>query len=279
MSVKTPKGVATVGITMSENALGEASSDNGGDGDNPLVCDSCGKEYESKQGIKYHYKTDNNPCKSDIECPTCGKATFYNNHGVRLHHSNAHNESIAGDKVTCEQCGDTTRVTPSKLNRGKNHFCDPKCRGEWFSENQVGEDHHQYNRVEVECDWCGDTITRSPSQINDNLNFCNAEVCQAKWNSHNNRGKDHPNWQGGDSYIDYGSNWKPQRRKAKERDDYECQVCGMTKEEQGYALDVHHIVPIESYDDPKDANRLQNLITLCRGHHRKYEGWNLIPQT
>jgi len=93
-------------------------------------------------------------------------------------------------------------------------------------------------------------------------------------------GKDHPAWSGGhDNY--YGPNWKQNRKKALERDEYQCQACNMTQKEHatkyGQGLHVHHIIPQSNFDDYEKQNALNNLITLCRKCHSKYEGWNLRP--
>lgn len=49
----------------------------------------------------------------------------------------------------------------------------------------------------------------------------------------------------------------------RERDKNECQMCGMTKKENGRNMDVHHIVP---YLDSRN-NDMENLISLCRSCH------------
>jgi len=73
----------------------------------------------------------------------------------------------------------------------------------------------------------------------------------------------------------YGPTWHTQRRRARKRDEYRCQACGMTdhehKDRYGWELEVHHIIPIREFDDLGAANELKNLVTLCRRHHRKYE--------
>lgn len=82
------------------------------------------------------------------------------------------------------------------------------------------------------------------------------------------------NWAGGYEPY-YGENWAEKRRAARSRDGYECVVCGKTdqehRSEHGWELEVHHIEPVRTFDDPTDANGLENLITLCRTHHREYE--------
>lgn len=88
-------------------------------------------------------------------------------------------------------------------------------------------------------------------------------------------GEDNPMWKGGkDDY--YGPSWPSARRNARDRDDYSCQRCGMTDaehtEKYGQALHVHHIEPFRTFDDHSEANRLGNLVTLCRECHDQLEG-------
>lgn len=87
-------------------------------------------------------------------------------------------------------------------------------------------------------------------------------------------GEENSYWRGGYEPY-YGPNWYEQRRKAKNRDNHECVKCGKTDEEHleeyGWELEVHHIVPASSFQDYQKMNDLENLITLCRKHHRKYE--------
>jgi DEAD/DEAH box helicase domain-containing protein len=68
---------------------------------------------------------------------------------------------------------------------------------------------------------------------------------------------------------EYGPNWQQQKEAARERDEYTCQICGLP--EDGRAHDVHHINPFRSFASHKEANRLTNLITLCRADHRRAE--------
>ena len=67
----------------------------------------------------------------------------------------------------------------------------------------------------------------------------------------------------------YGRNWQVQRESARARDGYRCQVCGLP--EQGRAHDVHHKTPFRTFTSYEQANRLENLITLCHPCHRRVE--------
>ncbi|SFK67562.1 HNH endonuclease [Halogranum rubrum] len=72
-------------------------------------------------------------------------------------------------------------------------------------------------------------------------------------------------------HLDYGSNWERQRQKTLERDNYECQHCGLTNAEHeaewNQGLHIHHRVKRRKFDDHRNANRLENLVTLCRDCH------------
>ena len=84
----------------------------------------------------------------------------------------------------------------------------------------------------------------------------------------------HHRWDGGgDPY--YGKNWHEQRRKTLRRDEFECQNCDMGEgeheESYGLGLDVHHIVPVREFEEKEEANRLDNLVALCRNCHNRLE--------
>lgn len=67
----------------------------------------------------------------------------------------------------------------------------------------------------------------------------------------------------------YGPEWPRQRDLARARDGYTCQVCG--KSENNRAHDVHHKIPFRTFESPHQANRLENLVTLCHSCHRRVE--------
>jgi len=76
---------------------------------------------------------------------------------------------------------------------------------------------------------------------------------------------------------DRGPNWEEQRRRARARDGYRCRHCSVA-EREGRAHDVHHIQPFRTFgyvrgqnDRYLEANRLENLVTLCRSCHRRVE--------
>jgi len=67
----------------------------------------------------------------------------------------------------------------------------------------------------------------------------------------------------------YGPNWRQQRDLARQRDGYTCQVCGLP--EGGRPHHVHHKMPFRAFPSFEQANRLENLITLCPACHHRAE--------
>ena len=67
----------------------------------------------------------------------------------------------------------------------------------------------------------------------------------------------------------YGPAWNKLRAQVRARDEYRCQVCGKVEGDRTH--DVHHITPLRAFISISDANRLDNLITLCQSCHRKAE--------
>lgn len=157
-------------------------------------------------------------------------------------------------KLTCEECNKDFVVSYPERDQ---IYCSRECKYE-----------SQRNKLERECSFCGESYITTPS---DNLYYCSLE-CMGK----DRRGSNHMNWKGGVS-LSYANNWWSKRKKVLERDSHSCVVCGRNKEEIDGFLDVHHIKPLRRFDDFGKANDVRNLVTLCRSHHLKVEGWNLIP--
>jgi 5-methylcytosine-specific restriction endonuclease McrA len=106
--------------------------------------------------------------------------------------------------------------------------------------------------------------------------YCNRQ-CAGKARTRRFAQANHPNWRGGGAFY-RGPNWHTQAAKARKRDDYKCQRCGISQKKLGRKLDVHHITPFRTFgyikdenDNYKKANQLSNLITLCSECHKSVE--------
>jgi DEAD/DEAH box helicase domain-containing protein len=67
----------------------------------------------------------------------------------------------------------------------------------------------------------------------------------------------------------YGPGWTELTRLVRARDGYRCQMCGLVEKDRAH--DVHHKTPFRSFASPEQANRLENLTTLCPACHKRAE--------
>lgn len=75
----------------------------------------------------------------------------------------------------------------------------------------------------------------------------------------------------------YGPNWLMQRRRARKRDQYKCQICGIHEKEYGQELSVHHKKPFvyfESYEKLIDFKILFLFVNHAIGRYIK--GSNIL---
>lgn len=209
------------------------------------TCVNCGDEfYDSKSRRKY--------------CDSCHSNAGQNNG----------NWSGAKETTTCQTCDAVFDYYPSEKDGVYCEDCVSTADG------LLPENPAQKNRVETECTYCGDDMTVVPSRLNDREHgvFC-SRTCHGAWLSTNVVGPDHHQWEGGE--IRYGGTWWRVRKRALARDEYQCQKCGRSSDDLGRNPDVHHIERVRDFDDPSDAHRLSNVVTLCRSCHRHVEAGNV----
>jgi DEAD/DEAH box helicase domain-containing protein len=84
---------------------------------------------------------------------------------------------------------------------------------------------------------------------------------------------------------DRGPNWDEQRARARARDGHQCRNCG-APERPNRAHDVHHVQPFRTFGYVRgqnehylEANRLENLVTLCTSCHRRVEVDRMVRGT
>lgn len=73
--------------------------------------------------------------KVKSKCPTCGEV-FSNDHGMKIHHSRKHGESIAGISVNCAVCGQKVTRRPYRIENGRKNFCSDECTEEYNKHTQ-----------------------------------------------------------------------------------------------------------------------------------------------
>jgi len=203
-------------------------------------------------------------------CPDCGKE-LSTEQGRDSHRSQMHDWSRMVE-VICDWCGDRFERKRSVESQTDQSLCSQECNAKFQSEHYSGENSQAWERgpPTFECEVCGSTFEGNTS--NANL-YCSRE-CQVEARDFPS-GEEHPNWNPDyEWWPHYGANWSEQRKKARERDG-RCQVCGIPSWAyrclHGQALDVHHVTPFEEYDDQKEANKLENLMTLCASCHNTVE--------
>ncbi|MFH1567672.1 MAG: HNH endonuclease [Gemmatimonadota bacterium] len=120
----------------------------------------------------------------------------------------------------------------------------------------------------VSCQHCGAAI-EVPAWYRDrgmSLHYCSAE-CRVAWT------RSQPSFEvrldGG--RRGRGGNWEVQAGSARSRDRYTCQVCGVTEEELGRRLDVHHRIPFSRFRSNIEANKLEHLVSVCPPCHQQLE--------
>ena len=131
--------------------------------------------------------------------------------------------------------------------------------------NQYEEDSRHCHEIAEECG-CSETAVRE---------WLNRHGIETR-GSADFTGEDHPRWNGG--VVDYGAGWNGRKRRAvRERDDHNCQNpgCSVTQsehlDEYDEKLHVHHLQKARDVDYPEKRNAKENLITLCRDCHRRWE--------
>ena len=254
-------------------------------------CPVCNKTYQADPGrLKWGRQT------------TCSRKCSYQLRAEKRTKSS---------QVICPVCGSTFTAFPSRLKRAKyTPVCSSECLykgrslgiikrevtrpyanavnpsprpnhcidcGEQITEKATRcLDCSRKSRVqwtEWVCETCGKTVKKRRSKVAPahRRRFCSHECANI-----GNRGENNACWKGGYEPY-YGPNWKSQQRKARKRDSYTCQECGITEQELGKSLDVHHIQRFADFDDYRPANKLHNLISLCHVCHLKRE-WKDFPE-
>ena len=181
-------------------------------------------------------------------------------------------------KVKCLICGNEFLVSASKQKRYRT--CSSKCREIYYKKivnpyryklSQKIESKKKRNktfmdkRIAVECACgCGEVFKITEARYK--LNVTGKHFKNRKHYENWFRGENCTFFLGGHTNY-YGADWRKQRKLARKRDVI-CQHCGKTKQENGKELDVHHIIPFRYFNKSEEANKLDNLITLCIKCHR-----------
>ena len=201
------------------------------------TCIYCGDTFTTKQSKKI----------------SCGKRD-------KLHRPNEKDVMV---DVVCGYCGRIFQKTAGAyrvaVRDGKNQGC---CQLHTHILNG--------STLSLTCDECGKVFERAKSLSTGEYSFC-SEECRAKNLDYRPRGEDHYHYIDGKSSNWRGFGWTPIRKHIRERDNNTCYLCGITRDELGQELDVHHLVRFGEFEDSAEANDYANLISLCPSCHHSEE--------
>lgn len=236
-----------------------------------MECRTCGRVLPTDAGARQHHAKVHGESLPNRTCKGC-EVGFYDPKSQRAFcddcepnaGSNNPNWRDAQETAECRLCGAEFGYYPSDK---EGAYC-PACVDS--SEEFLGEPYRKDAEwVDTACEYCHREMEVLQSTLDyGHGRFCSRD-CLAGWLSENVVGENHHQWEGG--AIPYGRRWWRIRREALERDDHRCRNCGRTDRELGREPDVHHIVPVRSFDSPEEAHTLDNVVCLCRSCHRSVE--------
>lgn len=208
----------------------------------------------------------------------------------------AGNALIVRVTVACVICGASISRTPSKLRHAKSgkYTCSIPCRAKAHSSGLVPHIHTKPMRpctpeqkeaqrargraflgtkrvfYWTDCMQCGKRFNdekRRRQRNKSGLKFCSLPCC-----NNYRKGPNNPRWVGGRVPY-YGPDWNGVRYRCRVRDGHQCVRCKKPKGEREH--DVHHLKPVNIFENANDANTMDNVVTLCSTCHRFTEDYGV----
>ena len=198
-------------------------------------------------------------------CPICNEEFIYKKKNQIYCSAKCMGISKQLDIKKCLYCGEDFKPYKDFLK-----FCSRECSHSYHSGDKnsmyKGKDKHT-------CEWCGGEYEDYPSR-NKRTRFC-SEKCRIEWVGKFNSGEGSYMWKGGNRTDYRGPNWRKQRSLVIERDNCKCSDCGISNNDSlvkyKAVLSVHHLKPYHEFDNYEEANKLENLITVCLSCHKARE--------
>lgn len=229
-------------------------------------CKNCGKAFRLKPSRADETHFCSLKCRTAygrIPCPVCGKI-FRPDHGNRTQiqlptcspSCRGILRRVEKIKLVCQFCSRAFERYPSQVTN-ERVFCSPECTKDFLR----GDNPLSYTSVDCTCHICGKSFRRNRYKVD----HFGGKYCSRECNSLSQV------IPGTSEYR--GPNWNEQRRKARKRDGYICQGCGIHQKEYGRCLDVHHVIPFRDFGVERylEANCLENLVSLCKPCHVRTE--------
>jgi hypothetical protein len=227
-----------------------------------LVCEHCKKPFELR-----HLKRTQKYCSAKCLSLACNITKICLNCGKEFTRPQSQNGPYCSKKcfyehrktmMPCAYCGKLFQCAPSQQAKGSK-YCSWECRTKGI-EYPKGENHYSWQgkRRDAICEICQTPFVSILHPETRWSRFC-SQKCKGKAQSLLIEGKNNGRWTGGKSHepypIEFNNRLKSQIR---ERDNYQCQLCGILELNLNRKLDNHHI------DYNKDNLSPDNLISLCR---------------
>ena len=242
--------------------------------------------------------------KIERKCPVCGVTYFADQarlrHGRQTTCSRTCSYTLRAGELRksrtyqCAVCGNAVLRSPAQV-KSRFVFCSREChylgrsmgfvrrivtqpykvsdegRNAWREAGKRRAGIPRKELVTWTCEVCGRSRSLMRGQLAParKLRFCSPDCANKGL-----QGVGNPSWRGGHPEY-YGPDWRPLQRHARKLDGYVCQRCGLSQTDVGRALDVHHVQPVSSFSEVNDANRIENVRTLCHDCHMLVE-WNGI---
>lgn len=150
-------------------------------------------------------------------------------------------------ELECKNCNSSFRA-----DRTTTNYCSSNCELEGNRNNL---------RTSI-CACCNLEFSRPSHTLPSNKrHFCSNRCAQRQFSREN------PNR--------YGNNWYRIREKKVRQDNYTCNECHEQKLGK-YELHVHHVIPIEEFDNIDDAHYNDNLETLCYECHMEHHNKEIL---
>ena len=143
--------------------------------------------------------------------------------------------------LECKEC--KKQFQSSKKDR---KYCSVDCRKSAISNNTI----------EVNCSYCNKTFIRPSFTIRSSNLYCSKKCLNNHYSFINPERK---------VYSNDCTRIKKQLVKKRGNNCECCKKCNLAK----YEIELHHIIPYNSFLNKNDANREDNLVLLCKKCHDK----------
>lgn len=166
-------------------------------------------------------------------------------------------------KYVCEVCG----KEHAKFRHDKPmRYCSKECRDKGNVKQFSGSGNPMFSDAKLTsiCKYCGIEFDHYSGQSD-------GSFCSKKCHDRYQIGENNPNWNGGSSFFPYCPKFNNDlRERVRSFWGYKCGYCGKTQEENGRALNVHHV----HYDKLVCCNDREIIlfIPLCCSCHSKTNG-------